>query len=52
MNYKQLDCEPNWTQQNKNNSNELKNGLNSDDDHNQNEKCSELNCYKMMYPCR
>ena len=27
MNYKQLDCEPNWTQQNKNNYDKLKTRL-------------------------
>ena len=40
---KQLWWTENWTQQN---------GNESDDDHNQNEKCSELNCYQVMYPCR
>ena len=40
---KQLWWTKNWTQQN---------GNESDDDHNQNEKCSELNRCKMMYPCQ
>ena len=47
----------NRTQQNKNNSDKLKTGLNkmendSDDDHNQDKECSELNYYQAMYPCR
>ena len=51
--YKQLDSQ----HETKNNDPKPKTGLNkmendSNDDHNQNEKCSELNCYQVMYPCR